>query len=166
MTFINIPKNIKISVYNKHIKIISPTGVYIKQKSNDIKFLIKDHKLYLIKQDKKGLLFLSLLLKLLLNLSQGCYKVLVIEGVGYKMAVEDDKLIFKIGYSHDVIYPLPEDINVFFKAPNYIVVYGYNFEKVSQICAEIRALKPPEPYKGKGIRYLNETIIKKKGKTD
>ena len=82
------------------------------------------------------------------------------------MAVDNKKLTFKIGFSHDVIYTLPEDIDVFFKNPNYIIVYGTNFEKVSQIAAEIRSLKVPEPYKGKGIRYINEYIIKKKGKTD
>ena len=102
----------------------------------------------------------------MLNLSKGCYKILIIEGVGYKMAVEKKKLIFKIGFSHDVIYNLPSDIDVFFKNPNFIIVYGTNFEKVSQIAAEIRSLKIPEPYKGKGIRYLNEHIIKKKGKAD
>ena len=166
MTYIQIPKNIKISIYKEFIKIKSPVGDIIKKKSENIKLLIKNDKIFLLKLNTEGQLFLSLLYKSLLNLSKGCYKILIIEGVGYKMAVEQKKLTFKIGFSHDVIYNLPQDIDVFFKNPNYIVVYGTNFEKVSQISAEIRALKMPEPYKGKGIRYIDEIIIKKKGKAD
>ena len=166
MTYITIPQNIKIQIYKNFIKINSPVGEIIKKKSNDINLLIKDDKIFLLKLSTEGKLFLSLLYKTMINLSKGCYKILIIEGVGYKMAVENKKLIFKIGFSHDVIYNLPKNIDVFFKNPNFIVVYGTDFEEVSQIAAEIRKLKMPEPYKGKGIRYINENIIKKKGKAD
>jgi len=166
MTFITIPQNIQIKVYNNSIKIISPVGELIKQKSPNIQLFIKEDKIFLLKLTTEGQLFLSLLYKTIVNLSKGCYKILIIEGVGYKMAVDQKKLTFKIGFSHDVIYNLPKNVDVFFKSPNFIIVYGTNFEEVSQISAEIRALKMPEPYKGKGIRYLNEHIIKKKGKTD
>lgn len=166
MTFIQIPENIKIKIYKDFIKITSPVGDLIKKKSSDINILVKNNKVFLLKLNTEGKLFLSLLSKTISNLSKGCYKILIIEGVGYKMAVENKKLIFKIGFSHDVIYNLPETIDVFFKNPNYIIVYGTNFEEVSQIAAEIRGLKVPEPYKGKGIRYINEHIIKKKGKAD
>jgi large subunit ribosomal protein L6 len=165
-TFIKIPINIKIQILKNYIKIISPSGIFIKKKNTNLKFLIYKNKLFLLKSDKKGIYFFSLLSKYMLALSKGCYKTLIIEGVGYKMFIEKKQLIFKLGFSHQVIYNIPDDIEVFWKNPNFIIVYGTNFQKVSQICAEIRALKPPEPYKGKVIRYLNEIIIKKKGKTD
>lgn len=166
MTFIQIPNNIEIQIYKNFIKIKSPIGNIIKKKSIDINLLVKNDKIFLLKLTTEGKLFLSLLYKTIINLSKGCYKILIIEGVGYKMAVENKKLTFKIGFCHDVIYNLPQNIDVFFKNPNFIIVYGTDFEEVSQIAAEIRALKMPEPYKGKGIRYFNEHIIKKKGKAD
>ena len=166
MTSITIPNNIKIEIFRTHIKILSSSGTFLKKKSSDLKILKKNHKLFLLQPTKQGMFYLSLLSKYLMALSKGCYKILILEGVGYKMFINDKELVFKIGFSHEVIYNLPEDISVFFKNPNFIIVYGTNYQKVSQICAEIRALKPPEPYKGKGIRYFNETIIKKKGKTD
>jgi large subunit ribosomal protein L6 len=166
ITFIKIPSNIEIKILKNYIEIISPAGTFIKKKNINLKCLIKHNKLFLLKPDKKGIYFLSLLSKYILALSKGCYNTLIIEGVGYKMFIENKKLIFKLGFSHEIIYELPTDIEVFWKHPKFIIVYGTNFQKVSQICAEIRALKSPEPYKGKGIRYLNEIIIKKKGKTD
>ena len=168
ITSIVIPKNIKIKIFKNSIQIISPSITVIKKKSKNILLLEKNNKIFLLNKNiEKTIFYLSLLSKYILALSKGCYKILIIEGVGYKMIIKNEnQLIFKIGYSHEVIYDLPKEISVFFKTPNFIIIYGTNFNQVSQICAEIRALKPPEPYKGKGIRYINEIIIKKKGKTD
>lgn len=170
INFIEIPKNIKIKIYLKYIKIISATGILVKQKSPEIKLIQKNNKLFLIKTSKKNkyeLFFLNLIFKHILALSKGCYKVLVIEGIGYKLINNENNLLtLKLGFSHDVYYKIPKDIYIFSKTPNTIIVYGTNFQQVAQVSAEIRNLKLPEPYKGKGIRYLNETILIKKGKTD
>ena len=166
MTYISIPDNIEIKIYKECVKIISFYGVYIKKKNINLKLFKKGNKLFLLSNKKNDIFFLNLLYKNIIALSKGFYKILILEGVGYKLFIEDKLLRFKLGFSHEVLYTLPEDISVYQKAPNFIIVYGTNFQKVSQIAAEIRALKPPEPYKGKGIRYSNEIIIKKKGKTD
>lgn len=166
MIAIRIPKNIKIYIYNDFIKIKSPFNTIIKKKSSFIKFKQKNNKLYLInrKKLKQSLFFLSLLSKTILTLSKGYYKILIIEGVGYKINIEDSLLKFKLGFSHEILYKLPKNVKAFFKAPNFLTLYGENIQQISQIAAEIRNLRPPEPYKGKGIRYKDEIIIKKIGK--
>lgn len=170
INFIEIPKNIKIKIYLKYIKIISSTGIIIKQKSPSIKLLIKNNLLFLIKTSQKNkfeTLYLNLIFKSILALSKGCYKILVIEGIGYKVINNEKNLLtLKLGFSHDVFYKIPKNIHIFSKTPNTIIIYGTNFQQVAQVSAEIRSLKLPEPYKGKGIRYLNEKILIKKGKTD
>ena len=107
---------------------------------------------------------LSLLSKTIIALSKGYYKILIIEGVGYKVDIDNSLLKFKLGFSHIIPYQLPDNVKAFFKAPNFLTIYGHNIQQVSQIAAEIRNLRPPEPYKGKGIRYKDEIIIKKIGK--
>ena len=166
MVVIRIPKNIKIYIYNDYIKIKSPFNTVIKKKSNFIKLKQHDNKLYLInkKKNKQSLFFLSLLSKTIIALSKGYYKILIIEGVGYKVDIDNSLLKFKLGFSHIIPYQLPDNVKAFFKAPNFLTIYGHNIQQVSQIAAEIRNLRPPEPYKGKGIRYKDEIIIKKIGK--
>lgn len=167
MISIRIPTNIQIKIYNNYIKIISPFGHVIKKKSRDIKLFLYHNKLYLLpykNNQKQGIFFLNLIYKTITNFSKGAYKILIIEGVGYKVAIDGSNLIFKLGFSHEIIYTVPKSIQVFFKEPNLLTIYGNNLQQVSQIAAEIRALRPPEPYKGKGIRYKDELIIKKIGK--
>lgn len=168
MIFIRIPNNIKLNIYDEYIKIKSPFNSIIKKKSNFIKLKQKNNKLYLLNNNnlKQSTFFLSLLSKTILTLSKGCYKILIIEGVGYKVDINGSKLNFKLGFSHEIVYNLPENVQAFFKKPNLLTIYGNNLQQVSQIAAEIRKLRPPEPYKGKGIRYKDEIIIKKIGKVN
>jgi large subunit ribosomal protein L6 len=87
-------------------------------------------------------------------------------GVGYKAFVEQNQLILKLGFSHNIIYKIPQDITI--KILNQklltLLILGNDFQKVNQTAAEIRALKPAEPYKGKGIKYFNEIVRRKEGK--
>ncbi|MBM3506460.1 MAG: 50S ribosomal protein L6 [Alphaproteobacteria bacterium] len=89
---------------------------------------------------------------------------LVIEGVGFRAAVEGKNLKMQLGFSHDVIYPIPEGIKITTGKPTEIKVFGADRQKVGQVAADIRAFRPPEPYKGKGIRYSDEHILRKEGK--
>ena len=98
------------------------------------------------------------------GVSQGYKKTLDITGVGFKAAAQGKKLNLNLGFSHDVVYPVPEGIEIKTPTPVQIEVSGTNRQKVGQVAAEIRAYKPPEPYKGKGIRYSDETILRKEGK--
>jgi len=98
------------------------------------------------------------------GVSQGYKKTLEINGVGFKAAAQGKKLTLNLGFSHDVIFPVPADIDVKTPTPTSIEISGANRQKVGQVAAEIRGYKQPEPYKGKGIKYADEFILRKEGK--
>jgi len=98
------------------------------------------------------------------GVSEGYKKTLDITGVGFKAQAQGKKLNLNLGFSHDVIYTVPEGIEVKTPTPTQVEVSGSNRQRVGQVAAEIRAYKPPEPYKGKGIRYSDEFILRKEGK--
>ena len=98
------------------------------------------------------------------GVSEGFKKELEIQGVGYRVAKQGNALVMNLGYSHQVTYAEEPGITLEAPAPNRIVVSGANKQRVGQIAAEIREKRPPEPYKGKGIRYLGEVIARKEGK--
>jgi len=95
---------------------------------------------------------------------KGFEQRLEINGVGYRAAVQGKNLQLALGYSHDVIYPIPEGITIATPRPVEIVISGSDRQKVGQVAAEIRDYRPPEPYKGKGIKYSDERIFRKEGK--
>ena len=98
------------------------------------------------------------------GVSQGYKKTLDITGVGFKAQAQGKKLNLSLGFSHDVVYNVPDGIEVKTPAPVQIEITGADRQKVGQVAAEIRSYKQPEPYKGKGIRYSDETILRKEGK--
>ena len=98
------------------------------------------------------------------GVSKGYSKNLEISGVGYRAAVQGKNLQLQMGYSHDVLYPIPEGITIKCEKPTAVLISGYDKQKVGQVAAEIRAVRPPEPYKGKGIKYDGEHILRKEGK--
>ena len=98
------------------------------------------------------------------GVSEGFTRQLEINGVGYRAAVQGDKLSLQLGFSHDVNYQIPKDITVKCEKPTSILISGADKQRVGQMAAEIRAYRPPEPYKGKGVKYLEETIVRKEGK--
>ena len=101
---------------------------------------------------------------LVVGVSQGFTRNLEITGVGYRAAVSGKTLTLQLGYSHDVVFPIPEGITIKCEKPTSIAVSGFDKQKVGQVAAVIRSYRPPEPYKGKGIRYADETILRKEGK--
>ena len=106
----------------------------------------------------------SLVQNLVSGVTKGFERRLEINGVGYRAAVQGKNLQLALGYSHEVLYPIPEGIAVATPRPTEIVVSGIDRQKVGQVAAEIRAFRPPEPYKGKGVRYAGEYIFRKEGK--
>ncbi len=105
---------------------------------------------------------------LIANMVEGVHtgfkKELEVNGVGYRVAMQGKDLVMNIGYSHQVIYPEVEGIKIETPAPNKIIVSGADKQLVGQVAAEIREKRPPEPYKGKGIKYVDEYIRRKEGK--
>ena len=106
----------------------------------------------------------TLVANLVTGVTKGFESKLDITGVGYRATVQGKNLQIALGYSHDVIYPIPDGIAIVAPKPTEIVVTGIDQQKVGQVAAEIRAFRPPEPYKGKGVRYSGEYIFRKEGK--
>ena len=98
------------------------------------------------------------------GVTKGFEKKLEINGVGYKAAIAGKNLQLSLGYSHDIVYPIPDGITIVTPRPVEIVISGSDRQKVGQVAAEIRDYRPPEPYKGKGIKYAAERIFRKEGK--
>ena len=98
------------------------------------------------------------------GVSEGFTKQLEINGVGYRAAVQGSALGLQLGYSHDINYPIPEGITIKCEKPTSITISGADKQQVGQVAAEIRAFRKPEPYKGKGIKYVDEIILRKEGK--
>ncbi|WP_454916933.1 50S ribosomal protein L6 [Xanthobacter sediminis] len=106
----------------------------------------------------------TLVANLVEGVTKGFEKKLEITGVGYKAAVQGKNLNLSLGYSHDVIYAIPEGIQIVTPKPTEVVVTGMNRQQVGQVAAEIREFRGPEPYKGKGVKYAGEFIFRKEGK--
>jgi large subunit ribosomal protein L6 len=101
---------------------------------------------------------------LVAGVTKGFERKLEITGVGYRAAMQGKNLQLALGYSHDVIFPIPEGIQVAVPKPTEITITGSDIQRVGQVAAEIRAYRPPEPYKGKGVKYVDEFIFRKEGK--
>ena len=106
----------------------------------------------------------TLVNNLVTGVTKGFEDKLEITGVGYRASVQGKNLQIALGYSHDVVYPIPEGIAIVTPKPTEIVITGMDKQKVGQVAAEIRGFRPPEPYKGKGVRYSGEYIFRKEGK--
>ena len=108
--------------------------------------------------------FRSLAANIVTGLTSGFSKQLEINGVGYRAAVKGKVLNLQLGYSHDINYAIPEGLDISVEK-NVITIKGNDNQQVGQVAAEIRAFRPPEPYKGKGVKYMEEHIVRKAGKT-
>ena len=106
----------------------------------------------------------SLVSNLVTGVTAGFTKRLEITGVGYRAAVQGDSLNLQLGYSHDVNFPIPDGIDIKCETPTAIVISGADKQAVGQVAAKIRGFRKPEPYKGKGVRYHDEQILRKEGK--
>jgi large subunit ribosomal protein L6 len=106
----------------------------------------------------------SLVANMVEGVTKGFSKALEIQGVGYRASLRGTDLELNVGFSHPVVYKAPQGITFEVPAPNQVVVKGIDKQKVGQVAAEIRAVRPPEPYKGKGIRYEGEYVRRKVGK--
>jgi large subunit ribosomal protein L6 len=106
----------------------------------------------------------ALVASMVKGVSEGFSKTMEIQGTGFRASVQGKNLVINLGFSHDVVYPVPEGITITTPRPTAITVAGMDKRQVGQVAAEIRGFRPPEPYKGKGVRYDNEQIRRKEGK--
>lgn len=169
MLSLNIPKKINIIVNEDFLLIEGPLGTKKKKKSKNIEMFFDKNtqKLWLLNPSlKEKHFFLSIINKMILGVLKGFCVKLSIVGVGYKAVVESNTLTLKLGFCHNVLYQIPEGITIKVSSQKNltIAILGNDFQQINQVAAEIRALRPVEPYKGKGIKYQTEVVKRKEGK--
>ncbi|MFC1643579.1 50S ribosomal protein L6 [Chlamydiota bacterium] len=167
---IEVPSGVKIEENGDELKVSGSKGNLSIHILPGISLELKDNKIFVNrKNDSKDLrakhgLVRSLIANMVQGVLEGYEKKLEIIGVGYRAKVEGKKLILSLGFSHPVEYPFPEGIDIKVEANTQISVFGIDKQVVGQTAADIRAFYPPEPYKGKGIRYAGEFVRRKVGK--
>ena len=167
---IQIPSGVTISVDSGSVKVQGPKGNLEQFITPNVTIDVKDNELTVTRKDdskpaksEHGLMR-ALINNMVVGVTSGFEKKLEVNGVGFRVAGGGQNLEMSLGFSHPVKYTAPEGVNIAVDKMN-ILVSGINKQQVGQVAAEIRALKKPEPYKGKGIKYADETIIRKAGKT-
>ncbi len=167
---ITVPAGVKVAIADGMFVADGPKGKVSERLLDGIPVAIEDGLVKVSRDSDSGEmrsrhgLIRALLANAVLGAAEGFTKKLEIHGVGYRAEVKGREIHFALGFSHPVIYPIPEGIEVEIDKQNRITVTGARRQQVGQVAAEIRALRKPEPYKGKGIRYSGEEIRRKVGK--
>jgi large subunit ribosomal protein L6 len=143
------------------LSVVLPDDVAVKLESGQIKV---DPRLETKRARSQWGTSRTLIANLITGVTKGFEQRLEINGVGFRAAVQGKKLQLALGYSHEINYPIPDGITIATPRPVEIVISGIDRQKVGQVAAEIREYRPPEPYKGKGIKYAGEFIFRKEGK--
>ena len=166
-----VPSSVNVSVDGTTVKVKGPKGELTHTFPENMKIRVENNEVLIERptDDKKDRALHGLTRALVANMVQGVTegfkKTLEIIGVGYRAEKKGKNLIVSVGYSHPVEYPEPAGITLTTPAPTTIVIEGIDKQKVGQVAAELREFRPPEPYKGKGIRYQGEQVRRKAGKT-
>mgnify|MGYP005827973795 CR=1 FL=1 len=169
---IAIPAGVEIKVEDNNVVTVKgPKGTLTQQFNPNMAIAIEDGVLHVTRpndaKENRALhgLTRTLLHNMVVGVTDGYKKELDVNGVGYRVAKEGKKLTMNIGYSHPVVMEETDGITIEVPNPNKIVISGTDKQKVGQFAAEVRGKRPPEPYKGKGIKYTDEVIRRKEGKT-
>ena len=169
---IDIPAGVTVTVgEGNEITVKGPKGQLSQFVSPDMTVEVEGNVLHVKRPDDEAAsrsihgLTRTLIHNMVVGVTEGFSKTLEINGVGYRAAKEGANLVMNLGYSHQVIVPDTEDITTEVPNPNQVIVKGIDKQKVGQFAADVRGKRPPEPYKGKGIKYADEVIIRKEGKT-
>ncbi|MBN2120105.1 MAG: 50S ribosomal protein L6 [Candidatus Omnitrophica bacterium] len=167
---IDLPKEVKLEIKGSEVSVKGPKGNFSYRLPNGVTVKLEEQKLSFSREaDTKQLrafhgLARSLVANMITGVSKGFVRELEIVGVGYKAQFKDNTLVLQLGFSHPVEIPVWKDLKVACPSANLIVVEGVDKQRVGQFVAQIRGIMPPEPYKGKGIRYKDEQVRKKLGK--
>lgn len=167
---IAVPSGVTITVDDDFVTVTGPKGTLKQFTMPGITVAIEDGQLTVSRatderehRAKHGLMR-ALINNMVVGVTTGFSKKLEINGVGYRANMEGKNIKLQLGYSHDILFPVPDGVQAVVEA-NTITVSGISKQQVGQVAAEIRALRKPEPYKGKGVKYIEERIIRKSGKS-
>jgi len=168
---VTIPKGVDVHLGHGVMRVKGPKGALLVHLMPGITASLDDGLVSIVRdsEERQARAFHGLNRALLSNavtgVSEGWKKELEIIGIGYRVDKQGSTVIFNLGYSHTIDFPVPDDIEIDIDPKaNRVVVSGIDRQRVGQVAADIRSLRPPEPYKGKGIRYLGEVVRKKAGK--
>ena len=165
-----IPEGVTVAVSQNEVKVIGPKGSLEQKVRPEIKVTVSKRKVFVERQadDKVSRalhgLTRSLIANMIHGVQSGFSKALKLVGTGYRVKMEGSKIVLSVGFSHSVEFEPPVGVELAIEGDNFIKVSGINKALVGQVAANIRAIRPPEPYKGKGIRYQDETVKTKPGK--
>jgi len=165
-----LPKGVTAQVEGQTISVKGPKGELSLTLVDDVAVTLGDDGLEVAPGDDSKRarsmwgMSRSLVDNIVTGVADGFTRTLEINGVGYRAALRGKELQLQLGYSHDVLYPIPDGIQIVCPKPTEIVISGIDRAQVGQVAAEIRRYRKPEPYKGKGVKYSNETIFRKEGK--
>ena len=167
---VQLPKGVETTINPDQIVVKGPLGTLSQALTGDVKVELEDGKLtFAVANDSRHAKAMSgtvraLVANMVTGVSTGFERKLNLVGVGFRAQAQGTALKLQLGFSHDIVYEVPEGIKVECPTPTEIVVKGANKQVVGQVAAEIRAYREPEPYKGKGVRYSDETVILKEAK--
>ena len=168
---IEIPKGVTVTLAGSTVKVKGPKGELQRVVHNNMKVEMKDSQIEVKRPDdqkeNRALhgLTRALIQNMILGVNEEYKKELDIVGVGYKVEAKGTNLLLNMGYSHPIFFIPPTGIKLEATTPTHIVISGIDKQLVGQVAAKIRSIREPEPYKGKGIKYSNEQIVRKAGKT-
>lgn len=169
---IQLSEGVQAKIENNFIIVKGPKGELKQELNNLVQVEIKDNEIVVdiknkdVKKEKAFWgLYRSLINNMVKGVTDGFAKKLEIVGIGYRVASTGKSLTFTVGYSHPVEFPLPEGITAEIEGNNKVTISGFDKQLVGEVAAQIRKIRKPEPYKGKGIKYADEVIIKKEGKS-
>lgn len=167
---IDIPSGVKVTVQDRSVVVEGPKGKTTRALPQRISVAVKDNRVQVERQGNIATdralhgLIRALIANMIKGVTEGYKKEMEIVGVGFKAQVQGTKLTMALGFSHPVVFNAPEGIKIETPKPTQLVISGIDKEKVGEVAAELRAIYPPEPYKGKGIRYAGEAVRRKVGK--
>ncbi len=165
---IALPKGVEFNIQSDNVSVKGPKGTLSIAKPAGIEVRIEDGNAQLSANDESLVPLTGTLRAILSNMvhgvSQGFERKLDLVGVGYRASMQGKDLNLSLGFSHPVVFPAPEGITIATPTQTEIVVSGADKQRVGEVAAKIRAFRPPEPYKGKGVKYSDETIIRKEAK--
>ncbi|MCX2979419.1 50S ribosomal protein L6 [Halieaceae bacterium IMCC14734] len=165
---VNLPKGVEVKIDGQAFSIKGGKGSLDLTVHQDVEIKQEEGSLTFAARNKKGIAMSgttrALVNNMVLGVSEGWEKKLVLNGVGYRVASQGKSLNLSLGFSHPVVYELPEGLSAETPSQTEIIVKGIDKQAVGQAAAEIRAFRPPEPYKGKGVRYADEYVRRKEAK--
>ena len=165
---IELPSSVELKVEGASIKVKGPKGNMALQMHPNVSLEQEDSN-FVVKPASNSDIpmagtFRSLIGNMITGVSEGFAKKLTLVGVGYRAQIQGSKLTLALGFSHPVVYNAPEGITIEVPTQTEILITGCDKQRVGQVASEIRAFRPPEPYKGKGVRYADERVIRKEAK--